>query len=237
MRHTDAIEQLTNISVRPRTHYIKSSKSRAVVFEHPATLRTIDQSAQERFEVIDLTHLSILEQLEAVDGVETQLFCLAGGGGREHTPARRRGKYVPSCSLNIIIYGPADLEDGIGQFLAQHQMYLQDPIGCERRVPYKNPHILPLEDEDVVMTDSVDNPLGNLGVELLEIGPDLLAELVKDEEVLSETEPPSVVTTPLFSLVLLSTCHLAPNTDIVQTSEASTDFHASTRARMAARWY
>lgn len=116
-------------------------------------------------------------------------------------------------------------------------MYLQDPIGCERRVPYKNPHILPPEDEDIVMTDFVDNPLSNLGVELLEVGPDLLAELVKDEEALSETEPSSVVTTPLFSLVFLSTCHPAPNTDTVQTSEASTDFHASTRARMAARWY
>jgi len=37
-----------------------------------------------------------------------------------------------------------------------------------------------------MMTDSVDSPLGNLGVELLEIGPDLLAELVNDEEPLSE---------------------------------------------------
>ena len=130
---------MTKVPVRPRPHYIKSSKSRLVVFEHPSTLRTVDQSTPERFEVIDPIHLSILVQLEAVDGVETQLSCLAGGGGREQTSARRRERYVPSCSLNIIIYGLADLEDGIGRFLSQHQMYLQDPIGCEQRLSYRNP--------------------------------------------------------------------------------------------------
>lgn len=190
---------LTNMPVRPRTNYIESSKSRAVIFEHPETLRTVDGHVKEGFKLINPTHLSILEQLEAAIEVETQLYCLGRAAGREQTTAQRRQRYVPSWSLNIILYGPPTLEDGIGQFLSQHKMYLQDPIGCERRVPYKNPHIIPPEDGDVVMTDSLDSPLGNLGVELLNVGPDLLAELVKCEEPLAETDSPDIVTTPLFS--------------------------------------
>ncbi|KAH6714003.1 SNF2 family N-terminal domain-containing protein [Leptodontidium sp. MPI-SDFR-AT-0119] len=155
----------------------------------------------EQFEITNPVHVSILEQLEAVHEVGTQLYCQATEGGIPQTSSRRRQRNVPPWSLNVILYGPPSLEveDGIGQFLSQHQMYLQDPIGCERRVPYRNPHIIPPENEDVMMTDSLDCPLDNLGVERLEVGPDLLAELMKDEEPLAETESSEVVTTSLFS--------------------------------------
>ncbi|KAH9219297.1 SNF2 family N-terminal domain-containing protein [Leptodontidium sp. 2 PMI_412] len=190
---------LTNIPVKAGAKYIESRKSKPVVLEHSNILQTIHSDTQERFEITNLIHVSILEQLDAVDVVELQLYCQARQGAVQHTKGRRGQRNVPAWSLNVILYGPPSLEEGIGQFLSQHQLYLQDPIGCERRVPYRNPHIIQLETEDVMITGSQEHPLGNLEVERLEVGPDLLTELMKDEEPLAETEAPEIVTTSLFS--------------------------------------
>jgi SWI/SNF-related matrix-associated actin-dependent regulator of chromatin subfamily A3 len=116
---------------------------------------------------------------------------------------KRRGKGSQSWSLNIILYGPTALADTIGEFFSGHQIYLQDPLGCERRVLYRNPHIVKPEIEDEVMTDVFDASYGNLGVERLEIGPDLLAQLMEDAVPLPETDAPAIVTTELFPYINL----------------------------------
>jgi SWI/SNF-related matrix-associated actin-dependent regulator of chromatin subfamily A3 len=77
-------------------------------------------------------------------------------------------------------------------------MYLQDPLGCERRVPYRNPHAITPDLGDTIMTDIFDSPLRDLEIERLEAGPDLLAQLMEGHVILPETEPPQSVTTPLF---------------------------------------
>jgi SWI/SNF-related matrix-associated actin-dependent regulator of chromatin subfamily A3 len=51
------------------------------------------------------------------------------------------------------------------------------------------------------MSDSFDCPLGNLEIEKLEAGPDLLAQLIEGDISLLETEAPAVVKTPLFAYV------------------------------------
>jgi hypothetical protein len=48
------------------------------------------------------------------------------------------------------------------------------------------------------MTDGIEYPLGNLEVERLEVGPNLLEKLMEDEVPLLETEAPPIVRTPLF---------------------------------------
>lgn len=45
-------------------------------------------------------------------------------------------------SALIIIYGPMALADDIGRFFQECELYLQDPVGCDRNVPYYNPHRL-----------------------------------------------------------------------------------------------
>ncbi|KAH7308821.1 SNF2 family N-terminal domain-containing protein [Rhexocercosporidium sp. MPI-PUGE-AT-0058] len=191
---------LANIPVRLGQNYVESSKTNPVVFEQPNILRTLDKHAQQRYEITNPLHVSILEQLESINAVETQLYCQARDGVKDQTKSRRGQKNASLWSLNVILYGPPALEEGIGHFLSQYRTYLQDPIGCERRVPYRNPHIIPPETEDVMMTDSLECPLGNLGVERLEVGPDLLAELMNDKENLEETEASESVTTSLFPL-------------------------------------
>jgi len=51
------------------------------------------------------------------------------------------------------------------------------------------------------MADSFGSDSGNLEIERLEAGPDLLAELMKDEIPLPETEAPAIVKTALFPYV------------------------------------
>lgn len=87
----------------------------------------------------------------------------------------------------------------VGEHLSNYQMYLQDPIGWERRVLHRNPHLLSTESEKPIMADSFDSPLGNLEIEKLEAGPDLLAQLMEEEIPLLEAGAPVIIKTPLFA--------------------------------------
>jgi hypothetical protein len=49
------------------------------------------------------------------------------------------------------------------------------------------------------MADSFDSPLGNLEIEKLEAGPDLLAQLMEEEIPLLEAGAPVIVKTLLFA--------------------------------------
>jgi SWI/SNF-related matrix-associated actin-dependent regulator of chromatin subfamily A3 len=49
------------------------------------------------------------------------------------------------------------------------------------------------------MADAFDSLLGNLEIENLEAGPNLLAQLMEEELPLLETEAPAIVKTPLFA--------------------------------------
>jgi len=60
-----------------------------------------------------------------------------------------------------------------------------------------------------IMTDAIDSLIKNLEIERLEMGPDLLAQLMEDEIPLSETDAPTMIKTALFSYVdLHSMCSI-----------------------------
>lgn len=44
--------------------------------------------------------------------------------------------------LSIIIYGPRNYLQSVGDFMTQCGRYLEDPIGCDHNVPYLNPQCL-----------------------------------------------------------------------------------------------
>lgn len=143
--------------------------------------------------------IRILADLQDVKEVSTQLFCYKKSEPDAWTNSGKRQKSsLPLVwLLDMILFGPSDLEYVIGSYLTGLQMYLQDPFGCKRHVVYRNPHIIPPESGDVVMADSFDTT-ATLAIETLEAVPDLLAQLLQDEIPLAETEPPSSVKTPLF---------------------------------------
>jgi hypothetical protein len=95
--------------------------------------------------------------------------------------------------LNIIIYSKSDLQDNLGSYLSTRKLYLQNPFGCTRYVPYSNPHMLTSESSETVMTDSFDVAVDDHDVETLEPGLDLLARLMEDAIALPETEAPSTI--------------------------------------------
>jgi hypothetical protein len=137
--------------------------------------------------------------------MHTQLYCHSrfelSAGNATSRGSRRRGKPSQTWFLNIIIFGPKGLEDRIGEYFSRFRMYLQDPLGCERCVPYINPHIFPPDSGETIMADSFNSPLGDIEVEQLEARPDLLALLVEENTPLLEIEVPYIVTTPLFAYV------------------------------------
>lgn len=99
--------------------------------------------------------------------------------------------------LNTIIYGPLAIEERLGEYLTKHKMYLQDPLSCDRCVPYRNPHII-MESDEVMTTDQFDSVPRVSEIERIDSGPDLLAQLMVDEVPLPETDGPGSVRTALF---------------------------------------
>jgi SWI/SNF-related matrix-associated actin-dependent regulator of chromatin subfamily A3 len=177
-----------------------------MVFQNPNTLVSAAESDSACFEISCIEASAILAELDSAAEITTQLYCLLELDPQFFAKSKGRQKVRTSqtWSLNAILYGPVALEETVGDFLSKRRVYLQDPIGCDRNVPYQNPHILPPETEDVIMTGSLEKMPGSVEIEQLEVGPDLLAQLMENEDPLDETDAPAGVTTPLFRQATLS---------------------------------
>ena len=122
----------------------------------------------------------------------------------EHSPkatgkrqAARITKFSRPCSLSIIIYGPMDLFEEVGSFLEERDIFLQDPVGCKRNVPYCNPHRLPLDGAPPKMTADLEKPsLLSVVAEDIDTRPELLDTLNSQQD-LAETEQPRSIRTSL----------------------------------------
>jgi SWI/SNF-related matrix-associated actin-dependent regulator of chromatin subfamily A3 len=179
-----------------------SLSSLNVVFEAPNILRHQQENARIVLEITSPIQAKIISELVAAADIECHLYCYKEPGQVPDEQTRRqRGKEAQPWYLNAILYGPSGLEEAIGEFLSKNQMYLQDPLGCDRRVPYRNPHVIPPETGEILMTDPLRSLTRNLEIERLDVGPDLLAKLMQDEAPLAETEAPDIVTTELYRFV------------------------------------
>ena len=85
-------------------------------------------------------HTELMQALLDETSLTVQVTCNFRDGNLEPPKIRR---YLPRpCSLLFIIYGPVCLCDDVGSFFQDHDIYLQDPRGCELEVRYCNPHRL-----------------------------------------------------------------------------------------------
>lgn len=98
-----------------------------------------------------------------------------------------------SVPLSVIVYGHIDIYNDIGAFFQSCDMYLQDPVGCDRNVPYRNPHRLSGLDDDVPMTSEFSYEI----VDLLSEQPDTLETLYSSIE-LPEIDTPWMLKTHLL---------------------------------------
>ncbi|KAK3324554.1 SNF2 family N-terminal domain-containing protein [Cercophora scortea] len=139
--------------------------------------------------------------LEAVDeGLEIQAFCnpkntpgppLAKGSSPH---AGRRSV----CTLSIFVFGTFSWFDDIGQFFQSHELYLQDPLDCDRRnLRYCNPHRLSWKDLDssVYISDLAKGCVDG-GITTLEQQRDVL-EVFDANDHLAEAAQPRGIKTPL----------------------------------------
>ena len=82
----------------------------------------------------------------------TVLTSIAEAPGMEVQYILTSSSMLSSSSLSAIIYGPLEAFYEIGIYLAERELFLQDPYKCNRKVPYRNPHRLTGLNEKATMT-------------------------------------------------------------------------------------
>jgi hypothetical protein len=104
---------------------------------------------------------------------------------------------LKSVSLSVILYGPMEMLDLIGEFLSQCSEYLQSPLRCDRNVPYINPQSLFGRDGAPPTTFQLQSELSLSNIETMDQSEDPSAVL-ETEDSLPETEAPPVIRTTLY---------------------------------------
>lgn len=142
-------------------------------------------------------------------------------------------------TLSITIFGPLELFEEIGSFFQEHNVYLQDPLQCDRHVRYCNPHRLSSMDlERCIWTSD----LGKITTQLFEVTstvpiPEILDVIASTQE-LPEAEQPQSIRTALARYFHVHVNNLQPKyTDLrrLQASETSSVIHAKERRGMGAQ--
>ncbi|CAM1505696.1 Fc.00g113330.m01.CDS01 [Cosmosporella sp. VM-42] len=179
------LEKLPIIRIPTATVIDESSSVHANLLEDNVIQRRYDGAHVGKLEGAAAKALSTLAQ-EAM--VQLQLMITA-------TPVqgRKRHKNAVVSFGSAIIYGPQDLANDVGDFLDKCNYCLHDPTGCERNVPYANPHSLAALFEDPVMTFEMQQP------EEARVTFSVSASLraLQTSDVLPEFDQPAVLTTDL----------------------------------------
>ena len=102
-----------------------------------------------------------------------------------------------AAALTIIVYGPLDLFDNVGDFFQTCDMYLQDPVGCDRNVRYCNPHRLSGLDVEAPMTLDLDPAHQHMHISEISGNIDLLEGLNAPIDLPETESPPALVTSLL----------------------------------------
>ena len=111
---------------------------------------------------------------------------------KELMPSRTR-----PVSLSVILYGPMQLFDAIGEFLERCSEFLQSPLHCDRNLPYRNPQSLSGKDHNPPMTFQLEADLCDSQIETMVQGSDPSSAL-ETEDSLQETQGPSSIRTSLY---------------------------------------
>ena len=158
--------------------------------------------------VINHTTAQILNKLNSDPSITIQMYCTAAA--RLDSRLEATSKYGKSVRhreslLSVVLYGPRCMGDAIGEFFSKCKMYLQDPLYCDFNVPYLNPHLLSRPGEEPVMTYEITPDELDISVEDITSKPSLMTVL-KNDEVLPETEAPLSLATTLYRYNELFLC-------------------------------
>lgn len=120
-------------------------------------------------------------------------------GNRRRIESRQRLEWF---SVSVIIYGPDSLAKDVGQFCQTCDLYLQDPVGCDRNVLYRNPHRFSLPEEALRLTFDIHEH--NLGTTVTRLHNSNVHDSLITSRSCFELETPFNLKTPLMPLVSLS---------------------------------
>jgi hypothetical protein len=137
----------------------------------------------------------IIRALQAA-GCTTQLYCQAGQSAMPGDNKDCGGDRGTEFTLCVILYGPRLISEDVGEWLADYELFLQDPVHCDRNVLYHNPHLLCGDDDEPITTFSLRLRVPNIQAETIKVAPNLFEILNQDHHLL-ETEQPGAVATPL----------------------------------------
>lgn len=159
----------------------------------PNAVLTADSSV---FGTLEDRPAKILRVLQSDEQLSIQLYCQLPIDDRPSGRRRKRAASGSVAILSAIIYGLPTAFDDVGNFIEECDMFLQDPLHCDRNVRYQNPHRLSGPDDEVVITlppasDAVSARAGEVKTPL-----DFFLGL-GDSEVLSESAVPSEIKTAL----------------------------------------
>lgn len=119
--------------------------------------------------------------------VDLQLMLMHGK--RSH----RRRSLIP---ISAILYGPKWLSEDIGAFCQDSEIYLQDPVGCDRDVLYCNPHRLSSDDGACCTTFELQRASTNVVVTKLHVSDAL--DILSAPRTLGEVGTPRWLKTKLL---------------------------------------
>jgi len=205
--------------------------SHSCEFQFPATLGRdgqLDVAGCLNVGCLDPQSVEVMKVLSEDSTIVTQILILppaAPSSGK-----RIQGSSKPPYSVSVIIYGPIEMFDDIGIFFQECGLYLQDPIRCDRNVPYRNPHRLSVPEDQVQLTFDLMQSRSDSSTRQLH-KPDSLDGLIIHRELL-ELETPHLLKTQLLPYFPLMLWLLTRMLILAKAPEASTIFYDPTGARM-----
>ncbi|TVY84850.1 DNA repair protein RAD5A, partial [Lachnellula suecica] len=150
-------------------------------------------------EVNDRT-AKILSNIGLEEHMNFQIYCktINKRAARNKKTGRKPGANELQYVMNVVIYGPEDLCDPVGDYLTQCNICLQTPLLCDRDVPYQNPQIL-CRSTEVVLTSTLLYSRPEPEVEKLVSSDGLFSHLSNSDDHLTLTEAPDAIITPLYT--------------------------------------
>ncbi len=125
------------VAALPDTAIAPSCAQEAVLFAPPRELRRCE--TKELVGQLSEYDGEVLSRLTADEELTLQLFTVDTPIVVENGNQRAK---VTVAFLQAILYGPRRCYDDVGAFITQCGYYLEDPVACDRNVPYMNPQCL-----------------------------------------------------------------------------------------------
>jgi hypothetical protein len=186
-----------DIPIRVRGQRICDSTSIILPLELENANELRRQDNREIYGNIDERTSKILKTLRAQAGITLQLY--SPSRITQNVAKTTKGSTIQTTgpSLHVIIYGPAELFDAVGDFAAECGIYLQDPLYCDKTVQYRNPHLLSGLEEKPIMTHAL-CPKDDVSLQVEQTSPlpDLFSLLNCDNS-LPEASTPTAIQTEL----------------------------------------